>query len=246
MSWPRRRSDSGCSATRRSSSPTSSPSRPQREVGVDAILERGEAELLEPADLGLRPRLVGEVGERRPAPERKASRRPAAAACGSLPPGFDHETLEAVEIETIRLDDELVARRPRLDHVATERLRGAGRRTSAGSSAPWPAGGRPRDPRSDGRAKPARPRAAAGSRGARAAWLRPAERPAISDRFDRTEDAELHRAARAERSTPWPLPPVTAAPPLDRRWTRARPGLDRALEGVDVTDRANPRKEESR
>ena len=41
------------------------------EVRVDAILKRGEAKLLEPADLALRPRLVGELGEWRAAPERE-------------------------------------------------------------------------------------------------------------------------------------------------------------------------------
>ena len=39
------------------------------EVGVDARLERGQAEFLEAADLGLGERLVGEVGERRSAPQ---------------------------------------------------------------------------------------------------------------------------------------------------------------------------------
>ena len=44
---------------------------PQREVGLDPLLERDCAELLEPCDLGLGERLVEEVGERRPAPERE-------------------------------------------------------------------------------------------------------------------------------------------------------------------------------
>ena len=122
MSWPRRRSDSGCSATRRSSSPTSSPCAAESEVRVDAILERGEAKLLEPTDLGLRPRLVGEVDQRRAAPQRE--RLPQA-------PGRDrrlrasslrHEALEAVQIETVRLDAKLVARRPGDDHLVAEGL----------------------------------------------------------------------------------------------------------------------------
>ena len=41
------------------------------EVGVDPLLERDGAELLEPRDLGLRERLVEEVRERRAAPERE-------------------------------------------------------------------------------------------------------------------------------------------------------------------------------
>ena len=41
----------------------------EREVGLDPLLERGEAQLVEPLDGGARERLVGEVGERRPAPQ---------------------------------------------------------------------------------------------------------------------------------------------------------------------------------
>ena len=79
-------------------------------------------QLGEPADLGLSPRLVGEVGEGRAAPERESlaqaparSRRLGSARLGDEP-------LEAVQVETVRLDDELVARRARDDHVAAERL----------------------------------------------------------------------------------------------------------------------------
>ena len=41
------------------------------EVGVDPLLERLQAQLLEPADLGLGERLEGEVGERWAAPQRE-------------------------------------------------------------------------------------------------------------------------------------------------------------------------------
>ena len=44
---------------------------PEREVRLDPLLERDEPELLEPGDLGLGERLVEEVRERRPAPERE-------------------------------------------------------------------------------------------------------------------------------------------------------------------------------
>ncbi len=47
---------------------------PEREVGLDPLLERDGAQLLEPGDLGLRERLVEEVGERRAAPERERRR----------------------------------------------------------------------------------------------------------------------------------------------------------------------------
>ena len=41
------------------------------EIRFDPALERGQAQLLEARDRRLRERLVGEVGERRPAPERE-------------------------------------------------------------------------------------------------------------------------------------------------------------------------------
>ena len=41
----------------------------EEEIGVDALFEGSLAQLLEPADLGLGERLVGEIGERRPAPQ---------------------------------------------------------------------------------------------------------------------------------------------------------------------------------
>jgi hypothetical protein len=43
----------------------------KRQIGLDAVFERGEPELLEPPHLALSERLVGEVCERRPAPERE-------------------------------------------------------------------------------------------------------------------------------------------------------------------------------
>ena len=43
----------------------------ERQVGVDAILDRRETELLQPGDLALRERLVPELGQRLPAPERE-------------------------------------------------------------------------------------------------------------------------------------------------------------------------------
>ena len=99
MSWPRRRSASGCSATRRSSSPTSSSCAAEREIRVDAILERGEVKLFQPADLTLRPRLVGELGERRAAPEREGLAQALGSGRRLGPARLGHETLEAVQIE---------------------------------------------------------------------------------------------------------------------------------------------------
>src|SRR5215218_8843421 len=41
----------------------------ERQVGLDPLLERAQAQLLEPADLFASEVLIGEVGERRTAPE---------------------------------------------------------------------------------------------------------------------------------------------------------------------------------
>src|SRR5215210_2741948 len=41
----------------------------ERELGLDPLLDRSEMELFEPSDLALRKRLVGELGERRAAPQ---------------------------------------------------------------------------------------------------------------------------------------------------------------------------------
>ena len=56
------------------------------EIRLDPALERGQAQLLEARDRRLRERLVGEVGERRPAPEARASRSVSAAAAACPEP----------------------------------------------------------------------------------------------------------------------------------------------------------------
>ena len=57
---------------------------PQLEVGLDALLQAGEAPFLQPGDLSLGPLLVGEVGERRAAPEGEG--RPQRLAAPSASP----------------------------------------------------------------------------------------------------------------------------------------------------------------
>src|SRR5581483_3199149 len=44
---------------------------PELEIGLDPALDRQRAKLFQASDRGLGERLVDEVGERRPAPERK-------------------------------------------------------------------------------------------------------------------------------------------------------------------------------
>ena len=62
MSWPRRRSAKRVLGDQALELPDEVVGAAEGEVRVDAILKRREAKLLEPADLSLRPRLVGELG----------------------------------------------------------------------------------------------------------------------------------------------------------------------------------------
>src|SRR5262249_25767656 len=69
---------------------------PERQIGIDALLEHRQPELLEARDLDLRERLVGEVGERRASPERqRLVQAVRIAACDEL--------LESLEVELTRL-----------------------------------------------------------------------------------------------------------------------------------------------
>ncbi len=81
----------------------------EREVGLDAILDGQRPQLLEPADLRLRPRLVPLVGEHRPSPQHKRllqhGRRLARREIGAAPAGL----FEPVGVELSRLDAQPVA-----------------------------------------------------------------------------------------------------------------------------------------
>ena len=81
---------------------------PQRQIGLDPLLERGEAKFVEPRDLGLRERLVREVGERRTTPERQADAQRLGGLCrsvvGQRPPSVIEGALEAVQVELARGD----------------------------------------------------------------------------------------------------------------------------------------------
>jgi hypothetical protein len=88
---------------------------PEREVGVDPILDRGKPKLLEPLSLWARECLVCQIGESRPAPE--LERRSKTLGGGSriivvqeLPP-FACEAGEPVRIELVLPDVKGVARR---------------------------------------------------------------------------------------------------------------------------------------
>ena len=83
----------------------------EREVGVDTLLDRGQAQLLETGDVGLGERLVGEIRKRGPAPEgerlaqRSLGSRRIAAFEGR--PALIGETGEAMDVDalSIHLED---------------------------------------------------------------------------------------------------------------------------------------------
>ena len=74
ISWPRSRSRSGWAPTSASSSPTQLGRTPTREVGLEAILDRKHAQLLEPRNLTLRERRVAEIRSAGPLQRPSASR----------------------------------------------------------------------------------------------------------------------------------------------------------------------------
>ena len=85
----------------------------EREVRVGELLLRRDPELLEAADLRLREMLVGEVRQRRPAPQgepalqRRGRRRRAAG--GELAPALLEQPLEAAGVQLLRPDGQHVA-----------------------------------------------------------------------------------------------------------------------------------------
>ena len=99
---------------------------PQGEPGLEALLEGRQAQLLEPVDLVLREGLVDEVGERGALPERQ---RLLQAAKGRVRPRLREsfsrlldQPLEPKGIDSIGLDQKLVARRAGHDGIPSEQL----------------------------------------------------------------------------------------------------------------------------
>jgi hypothetical protein len=95
----------------------------EAQVGLDALLEGGQPQLLESADLALRKILVGHVGERRPSPE--FERGAQGLGCGGrvgceLGSPLLDEALEPERIDRVGLHAERVAARPRLHQLPAE------------------------------------------------------------------------------------------------------------------------------
>ena len=92
------------------------------EIGADALLERENAQLLQSLDLRLRESLVGQVGERRAAPqcERLAQQSPGDFRLGAR--GLGDEPLEARGVDLGGIRAQQVSRRARLQAAAAELL----------------------------------------------------------------------------------------------------------------------------
>jgi hypothetical protein len=118
---------------------------PDPEIGVDAILDRPEAYLLEPCDLGARELVVRELRQSLPAPERQRLAEPqtgrprVALECRA---GVGSEALETARVELAVVEPQHVPRRmgddrpselgtecpTKLGDEVLERLRGGRRR----------------------------------------------------------------------------------------------------------------------
>ena len=99
------------------------------ELGFDARLDRRKAELLELCDLGLRERLVREIGQRCAAPELQTLTeqlgRTLGHSVGECPRGLFHQGSEAPQVELVRLDPDQIPAPPRDDPAVGSLLRAA-------------------------------------------------------------------------------------------------------------------------
>ena len=80
------------------------------ELGVDPLLERGQPQLLQPHDLRLGERLIREVRERRPAPQRQRLAQHLRRALRIRAAGLRDKPLEPREVELGRIDPQHIAR----------------------------------------------------------------------------------------------------------------------------------------
>ena len=121
-SWPRSRSRYGCAATsavelgdeaRRSTGRS-----PRRFATLDGV----ELELLEPGSLPPGERLVREIGERRPSPQRESLTQTSTRCRWLQLPGLLHKTLEAPQVELVVAHSESVPRSLRHDSVSPEQF----------------------------------------------------------------------------------------------------------------------------
>ena len=98
----------------------------ERKPGVDPFLERRQPKLLQPRDLGLDERLIGEIRERRSAPERDRLPEQRCGLRGPVlvvrPPAAFKQAGEPFAVEALTVDVQDIAPRPRRQQV--RRLQG--------------------------------------------------------------------------------------------------------------------------
>ena len=94
----------------------------KRKVGLDPLLEHNEAALLEARDLGAGEVVVGEVGQRGPAPQRERLAQLLCRFPGLYVACLLDQLLEPLHIELAGGDLQDVAARPREHHLVPERL----------------------------------------------------------------------------------------------------------------------------
>ncbi len=98
----------------------------EHQVGVDTILQRSQAHFLQARDLAVSERLIGQIGERFPAPQRQRraqqlSRAPSVTVGERPAPVRDHD-LELLDIDLTRHRREQVTAATRQQHLVAERL----------------------------------------------------------------------------------------------------------------------------
>jgi hypothetical protein len=98
----------------------------EREVGLDPLLERDQAKLLETGNLGLREWLAREVLQGRSPPERERCPqellRTLGVACGQRLSPLGGHPLEADQVKLLGVDREQVAAFARAQALGSERL----------------------------------------------------------------------------------------------------------------------------
>ena len=152
----------------------------ERELGLDQLFQCRDSQLGEPRDVALRERLVGEIRERRAAPQRQRVLEQRERALGPTGPqrrpALADEPLEPVRIQAARLELELVAMRPRDDRPVggAERLPQPRDMGLQGLGAPSREDALPTARRSAAPRSASRWHAAAAARAERAACSRPA------------------------------------------------------------------------
>ena len=226
MSCPRSRSRRGWRAVKRFELGDQRVVPAERQLGLDPLLDRDEPELLQPFRVGAREVLVGDLGQRLSAPECEGrlerlqgigglARCVCTSACVEQP-------LESSRVDRVGLDLEDVAAASREQELVRSRTpSGAARSGRRGCARRSPAPGPARAPRSAGRARPLRWRAAGGERAA----------PAVSRLpVGASGRREPPRSARAG-GTPWlsfGSLRMTLAPAREDVESRPRPGVEAA------------------